>query len=166
MYIFKLSILLLFSSCGSLQNSELIKGAQGEHVGFCHFNLGENGIYEMRFIPSPQNIVLFKSPKLKGRMVRIDQSDKISPVEVLQFYHDPGLYRDLSGDKYSHQFYVGEGIYKYKNTEGKLVEVEEIQEITPSVSTEVLKLRAIVKGKEYTGYTLNNLFKDRIEGCD
>ena len=99
-------------------------------------------------------------------MVKIDLSDKISPVEILQFYHEPGLYKDLRGDKYTHQFYVGEGIYKYKNTDGKLVEVEDILEITPSVSIEVLKLRAIVEGKEHTGYTLNNLFKDRIEGCD
>ena len=72
----------------------------------------------------------------------------------------------MSGNKYTHQFYAGEGIYKYKNTDGKLVEVEEIQEITPSVSTGSSETESDCQGKEYTGYTLNNLFKDRIEGCD
>ena len=110
----------------------------------------DNGIYKQKFILSPKYFILFKTARLEIGVISIKKLDKIAPVEVLQFYHEPGLYKDLRGDKYTHQFYVGEGIYKYKNTDGKLVEVEEIQEITPSVSTEVLKLRAIVEGEKNT----------------
>ena len=160
-----LFLLTLISGC-SMIDLQVIPGQQGEHLGACGFELMDNGIYKQKFILSPKDFILFKTARLERRVISIKKIDKIAPVEVLQFYHEPGLYQGLSGDKYTHQFYVGEGINKYKNTGGKLVEVEDIQEVTPSVSTEVLKLKAIVKGKEYTGYTLNYLLKDRIEGCD
>ena len=109
--------------------------------------MGDDGIYEEKFIFSPKEFNLYRTPELKENFKLVKRKDKISPVQVFQLYIKPGLYKTLDGKKLSHKFYIGEGGYRYKNNKGDLVEVDEVIEIIPSKSIEVLKLKVITKIK-------------------
>ena len=65
----------------SVVDSQVIRGQQGEYLGLCGFELMDDGIYKQKFIFRPKDFILFKTARLKRRVISIKKLDKVAPVE-------------------------------------------------------------------------------------